>query len=302
MNVLTFDVGGTTIKYGLVSDKLEIISKDVFKVPKNENDFIKLINSVQENHYENFEKISIAMPGFINKKESKYLYGTNIKFEIDFKKLANFDLENFYLDNDGNVAAYAEYIEKYKGKYSNLLMLTFGTGIGGGIVINEKIYRGTGSAGELGHVMVSDNQNILCNCGKSGCLEAIVSAKNWTKQCEELSKVDKDSDLSKAFSQLGIGSILFDTSIELTPREHEERERIIFYIGRGLVSLFEIFNNEIFILGGSMSDNPYNLVDLLEEHLKKNYKFKARVFPKIEICNFKSDSGILGSAILALNE
>ena len=107
MNVLTFDVGGTTIKYGLISNKLEIISKDVFKVPKNETDFIKLINSVQENHYENFEKISIAMPGFINKKESKYLYGTNIKFEIDFKKLANFDLENFYLDNDGNVAAYA---------------------------------------------------------------------------------------------------------------------------------------------------------------------------------------------------
>ena len=61
MNVLTFDVGGTTIKYGLVSDKLEIISKDVFKVPKNENDFIKLINSVQENHYENFEKISYVL-------------------------------------------------------------------------------------------------------------------------------------------------------------------------------------------------------------------------------------------------
>tara|TARA_B100001250_G_scaffold410052_1_gene435706 strand:- start:802 stop:1710 length:909 start_codon:yes stop_codon:yes gene_type:complete len=302
MNVLAFDVGGTSMKYGLVSDKLEIINKDVVETPKNETDFIKKINSIQETNYKNFEKISIAMPGFINKSESKYLYGTNIKFEIDFKKITNFELENFYLDNDGNVAAYAEYIEKYKDKYSNLLMLTFGTGIGGGIVVDKKIYRGKGSAGELGHILVSDNPDNICNCGKIGCLESIVSAKNWTKRCEELCKVDKDTELSKAFTKLGIGSILFNSSIQLTQIEHEAREKILFYMGRGLVSLFEIFNNEIFILGGSMSDNPYNLLELLEKHLQKNYKFKAREFPQIEICNFKSDSGILGATILALNE
>ena len=74
------------------------------------------------------------------------------------------------------------------------------------------------------------------------------------------------------------------------------------YLSRGLVSFFEIFNNEIFVLGGSMSDKPYDLVELLNESILKNYKFKAREFPLIEISNFKSDAGILGAAILALNE
>ncbi len=302
MNVLAIDVGGTSMKYGIVSDKLQIISKGVIETPSNEINFINIVNEIQEANKENFKKISIAMPGFINKKESKYLYGTNIKYEIDFKKLSNFDEENFYLDNDGNVAAYAEYIQNYQNKYDNLLMLTFGTGIGGGIVTNGNIYRGSGSAGELGHILVSDNPDETCNCGKVGCLESIVSAKKWTDQCKELSKLDSNSDLSKAFSALGIGSILFDKSLTLTKEELEVREKILFYLSRGLVSFFEIFNNEIFVLGGSMSDNPYDLVELLNEFILKNYEFKAREFPVIEICNFKSDSGILGASILALNE
>ncbi len=302
MNVFALDVGGTSMKYGIVSDKLEIISKGVIETPGNEINFINIVNEIQEANKENFKIISIAMPGFINKKESKYLYGTNIKYEIDFKKLSNFDEENFYLDNDGNVAAYAEYIQNYQNKYSNLLMLTFGTGIGGGIVTNGNIYRGRGSAGELGHILVSDNPDETCNCGKVGCLESIVSAKKWTDQCKELSKLDSNSDLSKAFSTLGIGSILFDKSLTLTKEELEVREKILLYLSRGLVSFFEIFNNEIFVLGGSMSDNPYDLVALLNEFILKNYEFKAREFPVIEICSFKSDSGILGASILALNE
>ena len=155
MNVLAFDVGGSSMKYGIISDKLEIITKGVIETPSDEIKFINFVNEIQESNQENFKKISIAMPGFINKKENKYLYGTNIKYEVDFKELLNFDEDNFYLDNDGNVAAYAEYIQNYKDKYSNLLMLTLGTGIGGGIVTNGKIYRGQGSAGEFGHILVS---------------------------------------------------------------------------------------------------------------------------------------------------
>ena len=302
MNVLVFDVGGTSMKYGIISEKLEIITKGVTETPNNEIEFINFVNEIQEANQENFNKISIAMPGFINKKENKYLYGTNIKYEVDFKKLSNFDQENFYLDNDGNVAAYAEYIQNYKDKYSNLLMLTFGTGIGGGIVTNGKIYRGLGSAGELGHILVSDNPDETCNCGKVGCLESIVSAKKWTEKCKELSNIDSNSELSKAFSSLGIGSILFDNSITLTKEEFVVREKILLYLSRGLVSFFEIFNNEIFVLGGSMADKPYDLVELLIEFILKNYEFRSRDFPLIEISKFKSDSGILGAATLALNE
>ena len=181
-------------------------------------------------------------------------------------------------------------------------MLTFGTGIGGGIILEGKLYRGAGSAGELGHILVSDNQNNICNCGKTGCLESIVSARVWTEKCNELNIIDKSTELSKTYDELGIGSIIFDKSIKLTPKELEVRENLLFYLSRGLVSIFEIFNNDIFLLGGAMADNPYDLKSLLNEYIEDNYKFEARRFPLIEISNFKSDSGVLGAAILALNE
>ena len=75
-----------------------------------------------------FDKISVAMPGFIDKQNAMYLYGTNIKYKIDFKKINNFSHSNFLIDNDGNVAAYSEYLLHYSNKFSNLIMLTFGTG------------------------------------------------------------------------------------------------------------------------------------------------------------------------------
>ena len=102
------------MKYGIVSSSLEIVKKGILDTPNNEIEFLNSINQIIESYKNDYEKISIAMPGFINKNENKFLYGTNIKFEIDFKKIINFNSDNFYLDNDGNVAAYAEYIQKYR--------------------------------------------------------------------------------------------------------------------------------------------------------------------------------------------
>jgi len=77
---------------------------------------------------------------------------------------------------------------------------------------------------------------------------------------------------------------------------------IISYISRGLVSIFEIFNNELFVLGGSMSSQPYSLLNLIKDNIDSNFTFTARVFPEIKISKFKSDSGIIGSALIAQND
>ena len=86
------------------------------KTPENEDSFLEIINSIASQNKAKFNKISVAMPGFVNKKNAIYLYGTNIKYEIDFKKINNFDHSKFVIDNDGNVAAYAEYHLNYKDK------------------------------------------------------------------------------------------------------------------------------------------------------------------------------------------
>ena len=302
MNILSFDVGGTSIKYGIVNEHSEIKFKDSINTPSNEDSFLEIINSITSKNKMKFDKISVAMPGFIDKQNAMYLYGTNIKYKIDFKKINNFSHSNFVIDNDGNVAAYAEYHLNYRDKKTNLIMLTFGTGIGGGIINDGKLLRGNSNAGELGHILISDNIEIICNCGKNGCLEAIVSAKKWTEVCNELSLKEPDSELAILFQQRKVGSILFDEKVRLTSVQILARDRIIKYISRGLVSIFEIFNNELFILGGSMSEEAYDLVNLIQQYIHNNFEFKGRVFPDIKISNFQSDSGIIGAALLAQHE
>lgn len=302
MNCLAFDVGGTYVKYGLVNQDLSILENHKFNTPKNESDFINEFSKIIVQNENKFETVSIAMPGFINKLEKKFLFGTNIQFSIDFKKLINFNSYNLYLDNDGNVSAFSEYFQYYRDQFSNLIMLTFGTGIGGGIIANKKLLQGSGSAGEIGHILTSIDNSILCNCGKNGCFEASTAATVWTNKCQELSDLEPNSELAQRFKIENVGSILFDDSIKFTSLQLDEINIIIQNISNGLVSLFEIFDNEIFVLGGAMSSSPYSLIKLIDKDINSRFKFPSRIFPKIEISLQKGDSGIIGAAALAFNE
>lgn len=302
MNCLAFDVGGTYVKYGLVNQDLSILENHKFNTPKNESDFINEFSKIIVQNENKFETVSIAMPGFINKLEKKFLFGTNIQFSIDFKKLMNFNSYNLYLDNDGNVSAFSEYFQYYRDQFSNLIMLTFGTGIGGGIIANKKLLQGSGSAGEIGHILTSIDNSILCNCGKNGCFEASTAATVWTNKCQELSDLEPNSELAQRFKIENVGSILFDDSIKFTSLQLDEINIIIQNISNGLVSLFEIFDNEIFVLGGAMSSSPYSFIKLIDKDINSRFKFPSRIFPKIEISLQKGDSGIIGAAALAFNE
>ncbi len=302
MNVLAFDVGGTSIKYGLVSDTLETISKDKFPTPKNEEKLIDLFSKIIEDNLSDISKVSVAMPGYVDAANNKYLYGPHLKYAIDFSKLSKFSEYEFYLDNDGNVAAYCEYFLNYKNKYSNLIMLTFGTGVGGGIISEDKLLRGKGNAGEIGHMLTSNDREVEGDSGKKGSFESSVAASVWTKKCLELTKKNQDSELAKIFAIKNVGSVLFDDTLNLTNLETALRDEIIQNISNGLLSLFEIFDNEVFVLGGSMSSEPYDLIKLIQSDIKNRYKFPSRNFPEIFIASQGEDSGIIGATILALNE
>ena len=176
MNCLSFDVGGTTIKYGVINDSYEVILKDKIPTPKNEKMFINSLSEIIRKNIKNISKVSVAMPGYVNIAKNKYLYGAHLKYDIDFSKLSNFLEYEFYLDNDGNVAAYGEYFLNYKNKFSNLIMLTFGTGVGGGIISESKLLRGRGNAGEIGHMLTSNDREVEGDNGKKGSFESSVAA------------------------------------------------------------------------------------------------------------------------------
>ena len=302
MNCLSFDVGGTTIKYGVVNDRYEVLLKDKIPTPKNEEKFIESISEIIQKNIENISKVSIAMPGYVNIANNKYLYGPHLQYDIDFSKLSNFSEYEFYLDNDGNVAAYCEYLLNYKTKYSNLIMLTFGTGVGGGIISEGKLLRGMGNAGEIGHMLTSNDRSVKGDSGKKGSFESSVAASVWTKKCSELTEKNKDSELAKKFANKNVGSVLFDTTLSLTDLEATVRDEIIQNISNGLLSLFEIFDNEAFVLGGTMSSEPFDLITLIQDDIKNRYQFPSRNFPEIFIASQGEDSGIVGAAAISFDE
>ena len=302
MNCLSFDVGGTTIKYGVVNDRYEVLLKDKIPTPKNEEKFIESISEIIQKNIENISKVSIAMPGYVNIANNKYLYGPHLQYDIDFSKLSNFSEYEFYLDNDGNVAAYCEYLLNYKTKYSNLIMLTFGTGVGGGIISEGKLLRGMGNAGEIGHMLTSNDRSVKGDSGKKGSFESSVAASVWTKKCSELTEKNKDSELAKKFANKNVCSILFDTTLSLTDLEATVRDEIIQNISNGLLSLFEIFDNEAFVLGGTMSSEPFDLITLIQDDIKNRYQFPSRNFPEIFIASQGEDSGIIGAAAISFDE
>ena len=302
MNCLSFDVGGTTIKYGVINDRYEVLLKDKISTPKDEEKFIESVSEIIQKNIENISKVSIAMPGYVNIANNKYLYGPHLQYGIDFSKLSNFSEYEFYLDNDGNVAAYCEYLLNYKTNYSNLIMLTFGTGVGGGIISEGKLLRGRGNAGEIGHMLTSNDRSVKGDSGKKGSFESSVAASVWTNKCSELTEKNKDSELAKKFANKNVGSVLFDTTLSLTDLEATVRDEIIQNISNGLLSLFEIFDNEAFVLGGTMSSEPFDLITLIEDDIKNRYQFPSRNFPEIFIASQGEDSGIIGAAAISFDE
>ena len=302
MKCLSFDVGGTTIKYGVINDSYEVLYKDKISTPKDEESFIESLSEIIKKYNNDISKVSVGMPGYVNVENNKYFYGPHLPFAIDFSRLSNFSEYEFYLDNDGNVAAYCEYFLNYKNKYSNLIMLTFGTGVGGGIISEGRLLRGSGNAGEVGHMLTSNDRNVEGDSGKKGSFETSVAASVWTKKCYELTEKNKDSELAEAFALKNIGSVIFDTTLNLTDIEASVRDEIIQNISNGLLSLFEIFDNEAFVLGGSMSSEPFDLIKLIQSDIKNRYKFPSRTFPEVFIASQGEDSGIIGAAALAFDE
>ena len=291
MKVLAFDVGGTTIKGGLVDEKLKIKEKFIEDTPKREDTFLSLVEEIYNRFSDETDKVSLGMPGFVDNENHIFKYGTNMQFSIDFKKLRFNEEKKIYLENDGNLAAYYEYFLHFKNDYKNLIMLTFGTGIGGGIIYNSEIFKGSGNAGEIGRILINEKSY----------LEDVISAKAWTKKCQELYEINKETKLSNIFFEEKVGSLLFDQSIDLEDYEKLARDEIIQSTSNALISLFELFDNDVFVIGGSMTQSPYDFLSLIDDYISKNFEFPSRNFPKIKLSKAREDSGMLGAALLALN-
>lgn len=261
------DVGGTKT-FGIITDRWLNILTEYTTATKTDSaqSVVQTIEAVTKElarsisiNQENITAMGIGVPGMIN----------FIKGIVDFVPhlpIRNFPLKKvlsqkykkipIYIENDANLAAFGEKKAGAGQGVSNLICVTLGTGIGGGIIINNKIYRGAlGCAGEIGH-MVIDNRGSICECGNYGCYEAIASGQTLGEAGQKIAKRNKKSIISKLVNGK-IKDITGETVVEAARRgDLEAKKKIIeisTLIGTGLANLISIFNPEMIILSGGLA-------------------------------------------------
>lgn len=304
------DVGGTTVKIGLFDDKGEIIEK--WEIVTRKDDGGKYIlgdiaASIQEKAKErSLSKeeicgIGIGIPGPIC-EDGTVLKCANLGWGVfnvaeELSKLTG--IENVKVGNDANVAALGE-MWKGGGKgYKDVIMVTLGTGVGGGVILNGRILTGVkGAAGEIGHLTVNYEEEDVCGCGKKGCLEQFASATGIVKETKRLLvSSDKPSKLRETD---GISAkIIFDLAKEGDELALESVEQLGRYLGIACSHVAAVVDPEVFVIGGGVSKAGTILIDVTKKNYENNVMFalKNKEFKLAELGN---DAGMYGCVKMVL--
>ena len=306
--VFGVDVGGTTVKMGLFNVDGEVLDKWEIKTC-TENGGEKILPDIAAAALGKLEEkniakeevagIGIGIPGPIN-EDGIVPHTANLGWgykEVtkELEELTGFPCKG---GNDANVAALGESWKGGAAGYSNVVMVTLGTGVGGGIIIGGKIVTGSnGAGGEIGHIHVDDNLTGTCGCGKTGCLEQVASATGITKLANEtLAGCDKNSMLRDGEVS---AKAVFDAVKENDELAKEVAERFGKYLGTALANITAIVDPQIIVIGGGVSKAG----PILLEYVEKNYQkhcFKSCKNVKFALATLGNDAGIFGCAKLVL--
>lgn len=293
--ILGIDIGGTYIKFGIVDENYQIKS---FCIPTDSTTDVHLVNQVIEKAKEirkeiDFDRIGIGTPGTIDSEKGVIIRASNLPYKntpiVEMMKDAlGVPVK---LANDATCAIAGELYAGMGQKYDNFIMMTLGTGVGGGIVIGNKIYKGKGGrAGEIGHMIIKYD-GLECPCGQKGCYEQYASVRALIRQTTEAIENNPGSILAEIGKEKISGRTAFEAKKKGCPIGAEVVDQYINYIAIGLQSLVRIFQPDAVVLGGAISNEGDNLLLPLRE--------KITLPVEIEISDLKNNAGVLGAASLA---
>ncbi|GFP78525.1 ROK family protein [Clostridium fungisolvens] len=309
--VIGIDLGGTKISTALSDFNGNVVSQSIIATDAHEGEaavlgrIIKTVEDVIENgkvDVVQVKAIGIGSPGPLDAKTGIIITTPNLPFK-------NFDLvspirEKFqipvYLDNDANVAAIGEFMFGAAKGTENMVYFTVSTGVGGGAVLNGKIYRGnTSNALEIGHATVAPD-GPRCNCGNIGCLEATSSGTAIGKRAKEAleSKVDtslrkyKSVTSAEVFAEAAAGDAISQDIIN----------NALNYLGIGVANAISIFDPEMIIIGGGVSKAGKIVFDKVQEVVNKRCFKNMAEACKIVPAGLGTDAGVIGAVALAIME
>lgn len=308
------DLGGTNIAAGLVGEDGTLIKQ--LSVPTNSGrgarEIVKDMAALAKEvaalggiSWEDIEAVGIGVPGTANRDTGIVEYANNLGFHHEpMVAMVQEELPGkaIRFDNDANAAAWGEYLAGSGKGSSSMLAVTLGTGVGGGIILNGKLFRGVNyAAGEFGHFVI-DRNGIRCNCGRRGCFENYASATALVAQTKEAMKQNPKSILwelcGKDIHKVE-GKTLFDGVRQGDDTANQVLHQFVEYLGTGLVDLINIFQPELICIGGGISKAGDLLLKPLQAIIdKEDYAATSRNRTKLVVAKLDNDAGLIGAALL----
>ena len=310
------DLGGTNIKAGIVNDKGEIVCKDKMKTYASREpveivrDMAALAAKVIEQaklRIEDVEAIGIGSPGTPDNDTGYLIYANNLPFNnlpmrSEIRKYIDLPV---YIDNDANVAALAESVSGGAAGASNAVAITLGTGVGGGVVINRRIYSGFNHAGcEIGHMVVKAGGE-YCTCGRRGCIEAYSSASALVRDTMRAAKNNPDSVLNRLIAENGGEADGRTAFIAMRAGDAAAKVVVDNYIemlAEGLTNVINGYMPEVIVIGGGVcNEGDALLLPVRERALERAYLAPGVPQTRIELATLGNDAGIVGAAMMAMD-
>ena len=304
------DIGGTTVKMGLFTVDGKVTDKWEIPTRKEENgkyileDIAKSVKERMQRDTLTLEDIAglgIGVPGPV-KEDGTVLKCANLGWGVfnvadTVRELTG--IENVKVGNDANVAALGEMWQGGGKGYNNLVMVTLGTGVGGGVILGGKILTGSnGAGGEIGHIRVNYEEKDVCGCGKTGCLEQYASATGVVRLAKKaLEKKEKKTTL--VADDLSAKAV-FDAAKAGDELAMDIVEKFGFYLGMALAHISQVIDPEVFVIGGGVARAGQIIIDEVSKNYEENVMFalKNKAFKMAELGN---DAGIYGSARMVLD-
>ncbi len=304
------DLGGTTVKMGLFDMEGKVLQK--WEIPTRKEDagshiLPDIAASIKEKMKEegmeasDVAGVGIGVPGPVDSKGVIHK-AANLgwgEFSISEELGGLLGGIRVMAGNDANVAALGEMWQGGGKGCRNLVAVTLGTGVGGGIIVDGEILTGaTGAGGEIGHIHIVDDESEACGCGNHGCLEQYASATGVTRLAKQrLEKDDKPSVLrERALSAKSV----WDAVKEGDELAIEVAKQFGHYLGKGLAAVACVVNPEVFVIGGGVSKAGEILFDFVRDEYKK-YVFHGSREARFVLATLGNDAGIYGAARLVLS-
>lgn len=313
MYYLGIDLGGTNIATGIVNDQMELIYKTSIPTESKtgEDNIIGRMAKAAKAAIqgagikeEEVLHIGIGSPGAVDSENGVVVGAENLGLDHTemVKKLgAYFPGKPIYLGNDANVAAWAEFKCGAAKGAKNAVMVTLGTGVGGGVIIDGKLYTGFNQiGGELGHSIIQMGGR-QCACGRRGCWETYASVSGLIKTTREYMEKYPDSLMWKLADRLEKVNGL--TSFEAMRKGDEAAKKVVdeylYAVAAGIIDMINIFQPEILCIGGGISKEGNYLLDPVKKHVAAEaYGGGVPQKTQLKIAELGNDAGIIGAALL----